>query len=68
MKPLLSTALSSLFSSALHFVGYYCLLTLYPTFAARYCDVSESLEGWGGRLPQSHFVCQQLLACRLRHR
>ena len=54
MKPLLSTALSSLFSSALHFVGYYYLLTLYPTFAARYGDVSESLVGWVGSL--SHFV------------
>ena len=52
MKPLLSTALSSLFSSALHFVGCCCLLTLYPTFAARYGDVSDSDSGGLGRLPR----------------
>ena len=43
--PLLSTALIGLFSSALHFVGLCCLPTLYPTFAARYGDVSVSDSG-----------------------
>ena len=62
MKPLLSTALSSLFSSALHFVGCYCLLTLYPTFAARYGDVSESLVGWE---PLSHNLRLRQLITRL---
>ena len=32
-------------ASALHFVGLCCLLTLYPTFAARYGDVSFSDSG-----------------------
>ena len=46
MKPLIAPSLIGLFSSALHFVGHYCLLTLYPTFADRYGDVSDSDSGW----------------------